>query len=194
MPCATRLAPLVGASASSAAMVVVVMGVQYVCMQIQWPVTDLELLQCLQLRRTSSTGPQVTSECLHQCSLQTVLCCARCGAVAGLVRFPMSMSHLADSSWAHHVAGLPKTRSGKIMRRVLRKIAAFEESELGDTSTLAVSHHCPQSHLLEVRDGGRQPQQPPVGVVQYLVGMGAGSLSGHLWRLFEAWSLVTPPC
>ena len=33
--------------------------------------------------------------------------------------------------------GLPKTRSGKIMRRILRKIAADEYSDLGDTSTLA---------------------------------------------------------
>ena len=33
--------------------------------------------------------------------------------------------------------GLPKTRSGKIMRRILRKIAANEHNELGDTSTLA---------------------------------------------------------
>ena len=33
--------------------------------------------------------------------------------------------------------GLPKTRSGKIMRRILRKIAANEHSALGDTSTLA---------------------------------------------------------
>jgi acetyl-CoA synthetase len=32
---------------------------------------------------------------------------------------------------------LPKTRSGKIMRRILRKIAAHEEDALGDTSTLA---------------------------------------------------------
>ncbi len=32
--------------------------------------------------------------------------------------------------------GLPKTRSGKIMRRILRKVAA-NELELGDTSTLA---------------------------------------------------------
>tara|TARA_X000000950_G_scaffold121869_1_gene152881 strand:- start:1608 stop:3563 length:1956 start_codon:yes stop_codon:yes gene_type:complete len=32
---------------------------------------------------------------------------------------------------------LPKTRSGKIMRRILRKIAANEESSIGDTSTLA---------------------------------------------------------
>ncbi len=33
--------------------------------------------------------------------------------------------------------GLPKTRSGKIMRRILRKIASQEEEQLGDTSTLA---------------------------------------------------------
>ena len=33
--------------------------------------------------------------------------------------------------------GLPKTRSGKIMRRILRKIAVNEVDELGDTSTLA---------------------------------------------------------
>ena len=33
--------------------------------------------------------------------------------------------------------GLPKTRSGKIMRRILRKIAANEHEDLGDTSTLA---------------------------------------------------------
>ena len=33
--------------------------------------------------------------------------------------------------------GLPKTRSGKIMRRILRKIAANEYSNLGDISTLA---------------------------------------------------------
>jgi acetyl-CoA synthetase len=33
--------------------------------------------------------------------------------------------------------GLPKTRSGKIMRRILRKIAANEHEGLGDTSTLA---------------------------------------------------------
>ena len=34
-------------------------------------------------------------------------------------------------------AGLPKTRSGKIMRRILRKIAEGEINALGDTSTLA---------------------------------------------------------
>jgi acetyl-CoA synthetase len=35
------------------------------------------------------------------------------------------------------VGGLPKTRSGKIMRRILRKIAANEHEAIGDTSTLA---------------------------------------------------------
>jgi acetyl-CoA synthetase len=33
--------------------------------------------------------------------------------------------------------GLPKTRSGKIMRRILRKVAENDVSNLGDTSTLA---------------------------------------------------------
>ena len=33
--------------------------------------------------------------------------------------------------------GLPKTRSGKIMRRILRKIAENEVDKVGDTSTLA---------------------------------------------------------
>jgi len=36
--------------------------------------------------------------------------------------------------WAQQ---LPKTRSGKIMRRILRKIAANDYQELGDVSTLA---------------------------------------------------------
>ena len=34
------------------------------------------------------------------------------------------------------VSGLPKTRSGKIMRRILRKLAAGEHDSLGDISTL----------------------------------------------------------
>jgi len=33
--------------------------------------------------------------------------------------------------------GLPKTRSGKIMRRILRKIAENDMDSIGDTSTLA---------------------------------------------------------
>ncbi len=34
------------------------------------------------------------------------------------------------------MSGLPKTRSGKIMRRILRKIAEGEMNNLGDTTTL----------------------------------------------------------
>ena len=34
------------------------------------------------------------------------------------------------------VPGLPKTRSGKIMRRILRKIASGEKENFGDISTL----------------------------------------------------------
>jgi len=34
------------------------------------------------------------------------------------------------------VSGLPKTRSGKIMRRILRKVASRDLSNLGDISTL----------------------------------------------------------
>jgi len=33
--------------------------------------------------------------------------------------------------------GLPKTRSGKIMRRILKKVAAGDITDLGDTTTLA---------------------------------------------------------
>ena len=40
----------------------------------------------------------------------------------------------------HAAKGLPKTRSGKIMRRILRKIASSEYEGLGDTSTLAEPH------------------------------------------------------
>jgi len=37
----------------------------------------------------------------------------------------------------HWAPGLPKTRSGKIMRRILRKIAGNDMASIGDTSTLA---------------------------------------------------------
>jgi acetyl-CoA synthetase len=44
---------------------------------------------------------------------------------------------LAQPDVIHWAPGLPKTRSGKIMRRILRKIAADEFDALGDISTLA---------------------------------------------------------
>ena len=44
---------------------------------------------------------------------------------------------LATPDLIHFTPGLPKTRSGKIMRRILRKIAENDFNNLGDTSTLA---------------------------------------------------------
>ena len=44
---------------------------------------------------------------------------------------------VATPDFIHFSPGLPKTRSGKIMRRILRKIAANEHNQLGDTTTLA---------------------------------------------------------
>ena len=44
---------------------------------------------------------------------------------------------IATPDVIHWAPGLPKTRSGKIMRRILRKIAANESDQIGDTSTLA---------------------------------------------------------
>lgn len=48
-----------------------------------------------------------------------------------------SISPIATPDKIQWVSGLPKTRSGKIMRRILRKIAENQIDQLGDTSTLA---------------------------------------------------------
>ncbi len=53
----------------------------------------------------------------------------------GLVR--KEIGPIAKVNLLQWAPGLPKTRSGKIMRRILRKIAADELDSLGDTSTLA---------------------------------------------------------
>jgi acetyl-CoA synthetase len=44
---------------------------------------------------------------------------------------------IAKPDVVQFVDGLPKTRSGKIMRRILRKISAGRPEDVGDTSTLA---------------------------------------------------------
>lgn len=44
---------------------------------------------------------------------------------------------IATPDILHWTDALPKTRSGKIMRRILRKIASGDTTNLGDTSTLA---------------------------------------------------------
>ena len=47
------------------------------------------------------------------------------------------LGRFAKPDYIQYAPGLPKTRSGKIMRRILRKIAENELENLGDTSTLA---------------------------------------------------------
>ncbi len=47
------------------------------------------------------------------------------------------ISPIAKPDKIQFAIGLPKTRSGKIMRRILRKIASGHTEDLGDTSTLA---------------------------------------------------------
>ncbi len=47
------------------------------------------------------------------------------------------ISPIARPDVIQFAPGLPKTRSGKIMRRILRKIAEGDTSNLGDTTTLA---------------------------------------------------------
>ena len=44
---------------------------------------------------------------------------------------------IATPDLIHFTPNLPKTRSGKIMRRILRKIATNEHDQLGDITTLA---------------------------------------------------------
>lgn len=48
-----------------------------------------------------------------------------------------SIGPFAAPKAVHIVPDLPKTRSGKIMRRILRKILAGEEDQLGDITTLS---------------------------------------------------------
>ena len=55
--------------------------------------------------------------------------------LVGLVR--KEIGPIAKVNIIQWAPGLPKTRSGKIMRRILRKVAANELDNLGDTSTLA---------------------------------------------------------
>lgn len=52
-------------------------------------------------------------------------------------RLTFQIGAFAAPDKIHWAPGLPKTRSGKIMRRILRKIASRQLEELGDTSTLA---------------------------------------------------------
>lgn len=59
------------------------------------------------------------------------------------------LSPIASPDWVQWAPGLPKTRSGKIMRRILRKIAENQPEALGDISTLA--DPAVVAHLVEHR-------------------------------------------
>ncbi|KAK4367316.1 hypothetical protein RND71_011108 [Anisodus tanguticus] len=65
----------------------------------------------------------------------------RPGNPSQMLTHPTSSAHVIGNPTApdkiHWAPGLPKTRSGKIMRRILRKIASRQLDELGDTSTRA---------------------------------------------------------
>ena len=50
------------------------------------------------------------------------------------------ISPIATPDKIQFVGGLPKTRSGKIMRRILRKVAEGEPENVGDVTTLAEPH------------------------------------------------------
>ena len=70
---------------------------------------------------TLNTGEEYTDELKDELKKQV-------RAVIGPIATPDNI---------HWAPGLPKTRSGKIMRRILRKIATNEADQIGDTSTLA---------------------------------------------------------
>ena len=65
----------------------------------------------------------------------TTCACARQVVLADGVR--REIGPFAAPDVVQFAPGLPKTRSGKIMRRILRKIAENDFGALGDTSTLA---------------------------------------------------------
>lgn len=72
-----------------------------------------------------------------------------------------SIGPFAAPKAVYVVDDLPKTRSGKIMRRILRKILSGEEDSLGDTSTVSLRFHRPRS-VTENADAERQLSDPSV--------------------------------
>ena len=63
----------------------------------------------------------------------------------------------------HIASGLPKTRSGKIMRRILRKVAASEYEGLGDLTTLA-EPNVVSVLINEHRQQGRRTRDSGLGI------------------------------
>ena len=77
--------------------------------------------QCIYAYVTLNVGEAYTEELSHE--------------LKGHVR--SVIGPIATPDVIHWAPALPKTRSGKIMRRILRKIATNELDQIGDTTTLA---------------------------------------------------------
>jgi hypothetical protein len=69
--------------------------------------------------------------CYHLPGLTQLDCTALCASNHALYSLALALTHL------YHSPVPLQTRSGKIMRRILRKIAAGEEDSIGDITTLA---------------------------------------------------------
>lgn len=76
-----------------------------------------------------------------------------------------SIGPFAAPKAVYVVDDLPKTRSGKIMRRILRKILSDEEDQLGDISTLSdpsvVKAIIKDVHKMQVPPSPRSNVKPP---------------------------------
>lgn len=79
------------------------------------------------------------NKCSFGCLLSTVCSKEWCSetSISYTVGLTLVSSFCLCLGFAQIVRGLPKVRAGKIMRRILRSIAANKFTELGDTSTLA---------------------------------------------------------
>ena len=91
---------------------------------------------------------------------------------------------IASPDLIQFAPSLPKTRSGKIMRRILRKIAENEFGALGDTSTLAdpgvVTELIDAAHRKEHREHGKQVETHP-------------EWAGKVYTRYDGRGIFSPP-
>lgn len=81
----------------------------------------------------------LTGQCIHAfCTLKPNIADNSENLIQNLIlQVRKTIGPFAKPSAIYVVSDLPKTRSGKILRRVLRKIVNNEHDQLGDTSTMA---------------------------------------------------------
>lgn len=73
---------------------------------------------------------------LYELNINILLCVCLISLCKTLLAVREKIGPFATPEVIQHAPGLPKTRSGKIMRRILRKIAQ-NDRDIGDVSTLA---------------------------------------------------------